>query len=69
MADKQKSGGGARKIGKQLAHCKRYKDRLTRFINKMKRYLKHNIKKNATQQEIDAKRREFKQIQENRKKK
>lgn len=69
MAGKNKSGGGAKKIGRDIAHCKRYKDRLTRFNNKLKHWLKHNIAKNSTQQQTDAKRKEFKQIQENRKKK
>ena len=62
----QKSGGGARKIGKQKPHCKRYIDRMTRYTNKLKKFLKHNISATATQQEIDTKRREFKTIQDNR---
>jgi len=69
MPGQNKSGGGARKIGKQRPHCKRYIDRMTRFTNKLKRFLKHNVAKNATQQEVDTKRREFKTIQENRSRK
>ena len=64
----QKSGGGARKIGKQKPHCKRYSDRMTRFTNKLKKFLKHNISKTATDIEINIKRREFKTIQDNRRK-
>ncbi len=69
MPGKQKSGGGAKKYGRDNAKCQRYKSRLIRFINKMKRFLKHNVKKNATQQEIDIRRKEFKTIQDNRSKK
>ena len=67
MADKQKSGGGAKKHGRDKLKCKRYRDRLTRFQNKLKNFLKHNISKSATEQEVDIKRKEFKQIQDNRK--
>ena len=67
MANKQKSGGGARKIGRDKLKCKRYSDRLIRFTNKLKRFLKHNISKTATATEIDIKRKEFKTIQDNRK--
>ena len=67
MSTQNKSGGGSRKIGKQKPHCKRYIDRMTRYTNKLKKFLKHNISATATQQEIDIKCREFKTIQDNRK--
>jgi len=69
MPGQNKSGGGAKKHGRDKLKCKRYGDRLVRFTNKLKKFLKHNVAKNATQLEIDAKRREFKIIQENRRRK
>lgn len=69
MADKQKSGSGAKKHGRDKLKCKRYSDRLIRFTNKLKRFLKHNISKTAIVAEIDVKRMEFKTIQDNRGKK
>jgi len=69
MSGQQKSGGGAKKYGRDKLKCKRYSDRIIRFTNKLKRFLKHNVAKAATQQEVDTKRREFKTIQENRRKK
>jgi len=69
MAGKNKSGGGAKKHGRDTAKCQRYKSRMIRYINKLKRFLKHNVSREATEQEIDTKRKEFKQIQENRQKK
>ncbi len=67
MTGKNKSGGGAKKHGRDTAKCQRYKSRLIRFQNKLKRFLKHNVAKNATTQEADTRRKEFKTIQDNRK--
>ena len=41
MAHKQKSGGGARKIGRTADKCKHYRSRMTREKNKERKLKKH----------------------------
>lgn len=41
MAGKQKSGGGARKIGRTAEKCKYYRSRMTREKNKERKLKKH----------------------------
>jgi len=41
MAGKQKSGGGARKIGRTAEKCKYYRSRMTREKNKERKLEKH----------------------------
>ncbi|MFA5151500.1 MAG: hypothetical protein WC554_02955 [Clostridia bacterium] len=67
MANKQKSGGGARKIGNHKEHCKRYKDMGRRFINKLKRFIKHNIAKNADDKEKQRLINDFKELEKKQK--
>jgi hypothetical protein len=67
MANKQKSGGGARKIGHHKEHCKRYKDMGRRLINKLGRFIKHNIPKNADEKEKQILINNFKELQKNKK--
>lgn len=38
---KSKSGGGARKIGRNMAGCSRYRSANVREKNKIRRFLKH----------------------------
>jgi len=64
----QRSSGGARKIGRNKVKCERYRARMTRYQNKLKKWIKHNIKRTATEKEKDLKILEFKEIQDNRKK-
>lgn len=45
MANKQKSGGGSRKIGNHREHCTKYKQQGKRELSKIKNYKKHNIAK------------------------
>lgn len=70
MANQQRhrKSGGARKIGNRKEKCQRYRARERRYKNKKKRWMRHNIAKDATQAEIESKLLEFDEIQERRKK-
>lgn len=48
---KQKSGGGNRKIGRNKISCQQYLHEHRRDKAKLKNFIKHNIPKNATEEE------------------
>ncbi len=62
----QKAGGGSKKIGRNKVKCERYKSKMTRYHNKLKNWIKHNIKKEATDKEKELKIFEFEEIQDKR---
>ena len=68
MTGQKKKSGGARKIGRNEAKCRRYYDKMTRYHNKLKHWLKSNVKRTATENEKQKKIIEFKEIQDRRKK-
>jgi len=67
MSNKQGKGGGARKIGNHKEHCKRYKDMGIRLVNKLKRFIKHNIPKNADESQKQKLINDFRELERNRK--
>ena len=69
MSKSQRKSGGAKKIGHNKLKCQRYRERMIRYQNKLKRWIKTNIAKNATESEKQKKILEFKDIQDKRKKK
>jgi hypothetical protein len=50
MAGKQKSGGGAKKYGRDKADCERYRREGHRQKAKLKNYRQHNLPKEATEE-------------------
>ena len=65
MSRKQKSGGGSRKIGRNKVKCENYRRKMTRYKNKLKKWLKSNV----GSADRTAKINEFDEIQDKRKKK
>ncbi|MCX6383165.1 MAG: hypothetical protein NTV16_01560 [Actinobacteria bacterium] len=63
MAGKQGAGGGSRKIGNNKKHCEKYKTMEVRFKNKLKNFMKHNIPKNADENETKKLLNDFREIQ------
>jgi hypothetical protein len=68
MAGKQKSGGGAKKYGRNKVKCERYKREGRRELNKLDKFKKNNISKDSTEDEKNKKIAEFKLLQSDRKK-
>ena len=48
-----KTGGGARKYGRNKIKCTRYKNEDRRTTNKLRKFKKYNLPKNIPQKETD----------------
>ena len=68
MGGKQKSGGGAKKIGRNKVKCATYKNQGVRERAKLRNFKKHNIPRSATEEEQKKLISQFKTLQEDRKK-
>ena len=69
MAQKQKSGGGAKKIGRNKMSCQQYYNEHRREKAKIKNFIKHNIPKDGTEELRKKLINEFKELQDKRNKK
>jgi len=68
MPGQNKSGGGSKKIGRDKVKCSNYLKRGLREKAKIVEFKKHNIPKNATEEEKKKLISEFKNLQDKRKK-
>jgi len=68
LGGKQKSGGGAKKIGRNKVKCATYKNQGVRERAKLRNFKKHNIPRSATEEEQKKLISQFKTLQEDRKK-
>ena len=69
MPGQQKSGGGAKKIGRNKVKCERYSRENRREKSKLKEFKEHNIPKDANDAEKSKLISAFMDMQSHRKKK
>ncbi len=69
MTEKQKRGsGGQKKVGRDKVKCASYKNRSIREKNKLKKFKKHNLPKDVSEENKKELIVNFRNLQENRKK-